>query len=453
MRAKHVKAQSNRNSPKAAWVDAVGWPVFVLLVVAFLFGGGGSRYGLLNLIVQLVALGLLVWMVHEAVSTWRSRPRTLKVLLVATLALPLAHLMPLPPSLWHALPGADFAVNTRSLVGVQDEWFPLTNDPQRTLIAFASLLPALAVICLTPSRKDTAQAALRVVVCLGLLNFAVGAMQVVGNQNLLPYPLLEEGRLYGLFASHNTSGLFFVAALCALYGVAFDEVPEGRQRMAKLAVGVLLVLGAVLTQSRSSNALLILPLGAFALGWFAARRDAGRSIPWGFVAAAVGALAIMLGFAATNARIGQTLVRFEDLEDGRPEIWQDSWVAFQTFFPFGSGMGSFDEIFQAFESLEYINPGYARRAHNDYLELGIEAGLIGIALLAAWAIWALRAWWSRRRGSEGREVDASALALLAIAAQSLLDYPLRNQALLCLAALLIAVLAARSTRLMDGVRE
>lgn len=457
VRAKHVRSKRGHRASKLSKVwggGAIGWPVLGLLTAAFLLGGGGSRYGLLNLSIQLMALALLVWAVHDAISCWRARPFGLRALICATLTLPLLQLVPLPPSLWHELPGAEFAVLTRSLIGAEQGWFPLTIDPQRTLIAFASLLPSLAVICLLPVREGVAQMALRVVVAFGLLNFLFGTLQIIGNQNyLLPYPLLEEGRLYGLFASHNTSGLFFVVALCALYGVKFGEQSDFRDRASAVLVGGLLVLGTVLTQSRSSNVLLILPLAAFALRWFAGRRADSRPNSWVYL---VGGMTLLVGFsilAATNARIGQTVVRFEDLDDMRPEIWQDSWAALRAYFPLGSGMGSFDEVYQAFESLEHVNPGYARRAHNDYLELGIEAGLVGFVILAGWIAWALRAWWSGRRNSGPREVDASALALLVIAGQSVLDYPLRNQALLCLAALLIAVLAARSSIRLDGVRE
>jgi len=457
MRAKRVRSRRRRGSPKSprfAWIGAIGWPVPTLLGVAFLLGGGGSRYGLLNLSVQLLALGLLVWLVHEAVATWRARPIGLKVLVVATLALPLLQLLPLPPAMWHALPGAELAVTTRSLIGAEGGWYPLSNDPQRTLIAFASLIPALAVICLMPARHGAAQMALRILVGLALLNFVVGTLQILGNQNvLLPYPLIEEGRLYGLFASHNTSGLFFVIGLCALYGVQWKDEADTRERIGVALTGAVLVLGTILTQSRSSNALLLVPLAAFALRALQTRRKTGQPIPRKYVSGAMALVVVLAVFGATNERIGQTLLRFEDLDDMRPEIWRDSWVALQVFFPLGSGIGSFDEIFQNFESLENVNPSYARRAHNDFLELGIETGIVGFLVMFGWMAWAALSWWRGRKCEEHREVDASALALLAIAAQSVLDYPLRNQALLCLAALLIAVLAARSTRFLDGVRE
>ena len=458
MRAKHVKARGRRSSQKPSIVDRVGplgWPVIALLVLAFAIGGGGSRYGVQNLVVQLAALGMLVWFLAEALATIRSRPLALQILVALTLALPLLQLLPLPPAAWQALPTSQLSLPTRELVGAQGGWFPISLDPQRTLIAFASLVPALAILCLMPGRIGAAQMALRVIVAIALANFAVGVLQVLGGENLLlPYPIIEKGRLYGLFASHNTSGLFFVTALCALLGVrSSGNGSVLRDRIILGSIAALLVLGTILTQSRSSTALLLVPAAVFVARSYAEQRAAGRRIRWEIVGLVVILLGGFVAFALTNERMLDTFVRFEELDNKRPDVWQDSLVALAAFFPFGSGMGSFDEIFQNFESLEHVTRTYARRAHNDYIELGIEAGLFGFALLAGWAVWIAKSWFGARKAEEHREVDAAALAMLVIAAQSILDYPLRNQAVLCLAAVFIAVLAGHRTRILDGVRE
>ena len=458
MRAKHVRSRRSRGSPKSgplARFDPVGWPVIALLALAFAFGGGGSRYGLLNLVPQLFALGLLVYFVADATSHWRARPAVFKALVLATIALPFVQLLPLPPSIWQALPGGDLSLAARELAGADDRWFPISLDPQRTLIALAALVPPLALVCLLPARQGAAQMALRIIVAIGLANFLAGIFQVLSGQNfLLPYPIWEKGRMYGFFASHNTCGLFFVISLCALFGIHSDNVATKTRDVAIVAViAAILVLGTILTQSRSSTALLLLPLGAFAMRYVLERRRAGKPVNWPAFGVAAVVVIGLVALALTNERILGTFVRFEDLDDQRPETWEDSLAALTAFLPIGAGIGSFDEVFQNFESLEHVTRTYARRAHNDYLEIGIEAGLIGYALVAGWVLWAGAAWLKGRRCEEFREVDAAGLALLSIAAQSVLDYPLRNQAVLCLAAVFVAMLAARATRLRDGVIE
>ena len=104
-------------------------------------------------------------------------------------------------------------------------------------------------------------------------------------------------------------------------------------------------------------------------------------------------------------------------------------------------MGTFDEVFQIDESLENTAQRRAGRAHNDYLEIAIEAGLPGLLLIAAWSAMCIWLAWRARRSPLRWAGWAAAGILLAIALQSATDYPLRNQAMLCLAAFALLVLA------------
>jgi len=110
----------------------------------------------------------------------------------------------------------------------------------------------------------------------------------------------------------------------------------------------------------------------------------------------------------------------------------------------GAGQGTFDEVFQVDESLENLTERRAGRAHNDYLELALEAGLAGLVLAGAWLV--LIAWlsWRARRSSLRWAGWAGSSFLLAIALQSITDYPLRNQTMLAFAGLALLLLARAS---------
>ena len=82
-------------------------------------------------------------------------------------------------------------------------------------------------------------------------------------------------------------------------------------------------------------------------------------------------------------------------EDARLYLWDDAVYAAERYFPVGSGMGTFDDVFQIDESLENMSVKRAGRAHNDYLEVAIEAGLPGIILIGAWL--ALLVWLRKLR--------------------------------------------------------
>ena len=134
-------------------------------------------------------------------------------------------------------------------------------------------------------------------------------------------------------------------------------------------------------------------------------------------------------------RFGQTT------EDARAYIWEDAAYSAQRYFPVGSGMGTFDEVFQLDESLENMTLRRAGRAHNDYLEVAIEAGLPGILLVICWL--ALVAWlsWQARQSRDRWIAWSGSAILLAVALQSITDYPLRNHSMLAVAAFAFVVLA------------
>ncbi|MEO1488014.1 MAG: O-antigen ligase family protein, partial [Pseudomonadota bacterium] len=209
------------------------------------------------------------------------------------------------------------------------------------------------------------------------------------------------------------------------------------------------------TRSRTAFALLAIPgfLGALRIYLWWVKSRAG--VP-GRIGQTRGALTAGIGLAlvgvvaagvllAAPGRLGETLERFERLESGREYIWEDAPYSIARFWPVGAGLGTFDEVFQVDESLENITPRRAGRAHNDYLDVAIEAGAPGLALVAAWAY--LIAWLtgSARKSRHRMVAWAGSAFLFAIALQSITDYPLRNQTILAAAgfALLILVRLGR----------
>ncbi len=145
--------------------------------------------------------------------------------------------------------------------------------------------------------------------------------------------------------------------------------------------------------------------------------------------------------ATAPGQIGATLERFEAKDDPRRFIWDDATYSVSRYWPAGAGMGTFDEVFQLDESLENLTKRRAGRAHNDYIELAIEAGPLGLALAGAWVLLVGGLSWQARRSSQRWTAWAGSTFLLAIALQSITDYPLRNQTMLAMAGFALLLLA------------
>lgn len=429
--------------------------LLALFAVAFAFGAGGIGAPLGNLTVQLTALVLLALVPTGVTRFWREAPLVLRLLVIAAVALPLIQLILLPESLWNTLPSRSMVTRSLERAG-EGGWMPLSVDPRRTLLAATALVTPLAVLCAgwTLPRERLLDIGWAIV-GLGLLTVVLGAVQLSnasGTATLYGVGYTRQV-LVGTFANRNSVGLFltFAVGLAAL-------LPAPRRHPAvlpaRLAACAMLLLGVFLTQSRTAIVLALLPvlLGA-ARGLGAALQGrapaAARAAMIGLGAIAlVGATAGALVVAAPG-RIGEALERFEAKDDPRRFIWDDATFMAGRYWPTGAGVGTFDEIYQVDESLENLTKRRPGRAHNDYIELTIEAGAPGLVLLALWMVTLIWLSWRVRRSSQRWAGWAGSAFLLTIALQSITDYPLRNQAMLAFAAyalLLVTRIATEPAR-------
>ena len=106
-------------------------------------------------------------------------------------------------------------------------------------------------------------------------------------------------------------------------------------------------------------------------------------------------------------------------------------------------MGSFVPVFQTVERLELLNGNFINRAHNDFLEVALEAGALGILVVLFFGIFVLlRAARMSRSPSVPEAVIGHTVfyAAVLVALHSALDYPLRNELLLVVVGFLVGLL-------------
>jgi O-antigen ligase len=157
----------------------------------------------------------------------------------------------------------------------------------------------------------------------------------------------------------------------------------------------------------------------------------------GRILIAVIAVALLIAAQLALHRI-QARLASEAAVDARVPFARNTIEAALAYMPYGSGLGSFVPVYQRFEkATDNVSDVYANHAHNDFLELWLETGVIGLAAMAIFALWlavsAVRVW---RRGLPGARYSdnllaaASALSLALLLAHSMVDYPLRATALM-----------------------
>lgn len=450
-----------------------------LLLIAGIFGGGGTPSPLSELVVQLAAAVVLaIWVLLREP---RTVPKAALLLAGLVILLPLLQLVPLPPAVWQSLPGRAVEQQSLALIGSADRWMPLSMVPSRTLAGLLSLVAPLAILVMTASlnpeeqRFPVAAAAL-----LGVLTALVGAAQLADGSGraLRFYSYTNLEWVTGFQANRNATvdvlliGIAAAAACVALWHLrnhapgrsspkSGGTAPERRKdwrtagrpnspRSRKWLVAAVVILplafAAVMTGSRAGIALLIPVLAAAALLLASpGARLRGRTLALAAAGLMLGLGALLLAIARVP-RIAAVINRFDASGDFRSELWNDTWYAVAAHWPWGGGLGSFQTLMVAAERLEVVDRTRPNRAHNDYLELLLEGGAPGMVLLVAAAgvlIYAAVRKWRAITDPRDRIYHLFTMTCIGvIALHSLVDYPLRSMSLASLMAMAAGLLLA-----------
>lgn len=432
------------------------WLAMAFVAAALILGGGGSPAPHTELMLQvLTCLVLLLWLWLPVADGRVPVPRDRLVWAIGllALALPALQLLPLPPSMWQALPGQEGRTAALALVGAADEWQPLSQSPSRTLAALLSLAPPLfagfAVAALAPEGRHRV---LLTVAAVVLCSAVLGAAQVsLGGASLRLYAESHNNFLIGFQANRNAQADILLIGAVALAAAFVPIIAAagarrrrersagriGRQAWWAVLAGLLalLLLAVIMTGSRMGIGLIA--FAAIAL-WLILRPVLGRLKSRRMMGAMAAGAAVLLivGYVLLqdNTMLQRSAERFDATSDPRGELWQDTLFAIDAAWPAGVGVGGFQPAMLSAERLEVLDGTRPNRAHNDYLERVLEGGLpavlIGGAAIIVLLVLATGA--LRRRPADRGQVLCGCAVLLIIALHSFVDYPLRSMALACM---------------------
>ena len=425
------------------------------LVVGAAVLGGASRENPLRLAaVELTAIPLLAlsvrrWPSGEGVATLTAKCAL--TLLALIVFVPLLQSIPLPPGLWTALPGQAPRLEALRLAERSPPWLPLSLAPDDTGRTALALIPpaAMCIATFNLSEGETRRLAW-LWIALATVGLILGLAQIAtpaGGPAYL-YRTTNLGSLVGLFANRNHEAGFLLALLPFAAALGIPAASPGdpgagrRRQMALWLAGPFVAVSIVALGVIRSRAGVILAVPAVLATLAVLWRSRGG---WTGLrpVTALGAGIGSAGVSVVVLGLSPILDRFGGRGSGefRFEAWPHVIDAARSFLPLGSGLGSFDRVFEAVEPLTLVGPTYFNHAHNDYLELWLETGWVGAAIFCGFLVWfalsALRAW---RSGTSFACAASAAIGLLM--AQSAVDYPLRTETLAVLFAFCCGLLAA-----------
>jgi O-antigen ligase len=425
--------------------NAVPIAIGVLLAVAFVLGGASRQHELRLAIVELVALPVLVIAAVSIFTTPDQQPDRLAAGILAGLCtLPLLQMVPLPPTIWTGLPGREQLSLALELTGIAPGWATTTLTPDRTWRAFLALIPPVAIFLGVLALRSDARLRLVQLLLAGTVIAVIlaSAQLVSGGEQLYPWRTTDAGSVVGFFANRNHFATLCLISLpfAAALGAYDLRRNSGKNLwLSAVFIGFIVVtLGVV--RSRT-GILLVGPtlIASLGVAWVASR---GRPKPlmWGILASSA-----LTSVAVSFFAMEPILARFDagGPRESRFENWPTVIQAAEAYLPVGSGIGSFDAVFRSVEPLERLDSTFFNQAHNEYLEIWLEGGLLGAGLVVLFLVWFSRRAWTAWTGGAGTQRDlqrASTVAIAVVLLHSVVDYPLRTETLATIFAMCCAML-------------
>lgn len=234
------------------------------------------------------------------------------------------------------------------------------------------------------------------------------------------------GWMYGPYVNHNHyAGLMEMLVPIPLV-FAFSRYAHGRERWVAASAAALMGSTIFLSGSRGGMAAFAVQLAALLYFVFRERRNEGTGVLLGgFLLLSLSAVA-WIGGHNVSERIAtlDSSMKHELTGDIRLHIARDTVVMFAKRPILGWGLGTFEDVYPQFRS--FYTSLFVDKAHNDYLQLAAETGLLGFAAAVWLVVTAMRRAWAKTpkwpSDINGTVAVASVVGIAGILVHSLVDF-------------------------------
>jgi O-antigen ligase len=370
------------------------------------------------MLVVLLALGLLLLAALVAEKTYSSlvlntntensllmpvwRKLTILTLLLSPIWLGFMYLLPLSTDIWASLAGRGaYLAALQSMKVLAPTSLQLSLTPDATWAALLSSVPVIALFCVAlTATKKTIKSLLMVILLGATVQVILSVFQLAfGADSFFYFDLKVGGSVVGSFANRNHLANFLVIALPICIYIFFDQskkkktnrlTSDVRSRkqiilpfLVFLGFAYLLILLATLSRGGLISGFIALGISIcaylLALGGKASVKQRFVYLTLASIFVALATLAS--GIEGIQSRLGERLLTDAEV---RNTIASATLNAAWEFWPWGSGVGSFEAVFPRFQPP--INLGslaYIEYAHNDYAQILMELGVAGMTLMTA----------------------------------------------------------------------
>jgi len=433
-------------------LDGIIWYAYLLLLIAISFVNdyySNEKWLYISVCVfSLCGLAILA-AIHGGRCNWFALVRAKSAILILALIL---LLLVLQVSISVGGHTEQLLFSNSLITGVAPDWFQprslwsVVPDKTRWLLYSEILIFSLFIlsISLVASRRRLKEL-LTILFLVGLSHSLIGIVAKYSGIALVDLKQLDGhfSAARGWFINRNHFAAFI--GMCMAGGLAFQLKILLSQRRAKFAsvltyqffsyriifpIGLIVAMIAlVLSQSRAGFLAFILPVLLLGALWARVKVGDNRRSNWLnralpiFVAAVV--LLVLVYFGS------ELLSRFtsDSLLGERITQWSLTWTAIKQSWLLGYGGNSYADVFQVFRGYQDFRQVLYNQAHNDYLHIWLEQGLLGLVLWLSLIVVILRSAYRSMNNTVSTLTQATMVSVLlvmfAALAQSIVDFNLQ----------------------------
>jgi O-antigen ligase len=191
---------------------------------------------------------------------------------------------------------------------------------------------------------------------------------------------VEYAKPFGSFVNRHNFAAYIEMAIAVPLGLLFTGAVQRDKRLIYLTAIGLMGVALLLSGSRGGLVALLAEVVFILILTNKAQGASKLVIKIGLAVLLIGVIvggAIMIGGESSLTRFAETAVS-NDITTNRTHIWNITVQVIKNNLPFGAGIGAFAAAYTPYDTLNGIER--VEQAHNDYLQILADAGIVGLIL-------------------------------------------------------------------------
>jgi O-antigen ligase len=425
--------------------NRIAFILMMVMIVLTTIAYGAVHQPILALFYVLVSLTLLLWSI-DAWSAGEIRVSSSKLQLPLYLA-----------ALYGAIQCIPFG-SAGPVAGVSDIARTISLDPNATRLTALHFLALALFFSVSLTLLTSASRIRRLVIVISVFGFAYAFFAIIQS-------VLSPGKIYGIyearfavpfgsFVNRHNFAAYMEMTIALPLGMLFSGAVTRDKRL--LYITGIAIMGVALVMSGSRGGLVAFLAQVIFLVILTTGARSRKLLYLKVASAAllIGAIvvgSIFIGGESSLTRIAETATS-QDITTDRGHIWSVTSDVIVRSLPLGAGLGAFGVAYTPYD--DYSGLERVEQAHNDYLQVVSDAGVVGVIIGLLFLIWLFREGLASANTANTyrRGVAVGALAgCFAVLVHSIFDFILHTTAISLLFIALMVLIAACRNEYEDDI--